>query len=588
MSTTDHSKFGNGIVKDGEEEKVRVKLQIMNETGCRSVYPFDGMITADAYMWAKFIDDEPLQTKLREITQASVDHHRGYYGTVGEGCVIKTSSIIKDVKIGPACYIKGASKLKNVTINSSEKEPSQIGENVILVNGIVGYGCRIFYSCTAVKFVLGNNSALKYGARLIDSILGDNSTISCCEVLNNLIFPAHEQHHNNSFLIASVLMGQSNMAAGATIGSNHNSRSNDNEVVAGRGFWPGLCSSIKHSSKFACYTLLAKGAFPFEMDIKLPFSMAVNDEKNGELVIFPAFWWIHNMYALERNNWKFQNRDKRISKIQNIEFDTFAPDSMEEAIAARKLLEIWTAKAYAKKYNENIENLTEKQLRAKGRELLTGDPAVVEGLEVFGENMEKSQRPVRIRKPLRSYNAYGDMLVHYAVTNALAFIEANPGETLSSMSDKLKSRRQREWINFGGQLMTTGDADRLMSDIKEGKLVSWKDIHKRYNDIWRRYPLDKLRHAYLSLCYLYEVDNLDAAAWQKAIDDEIRVQNYINSEVLRTRRKDHENPFRRATYRSQQEMDAAVGSLEDNGFVKLVASQTVENLRRLEELRTRI
>ena len=224
MCTTDHAKFGNGIVKDGEDESVRVKLQVMNETGCREVWPFDGMITADAYMWAKYIDDTELQKRLQEITQASVDHHRGYYGTVGEGCVIKNSSIIKDVKIGACCYIKGASKLKNITINSSEKEPSQIGENVILVNGIMGYGCRVFYSCTCIKFVLGNNCNIKYGARVIDSILGDNSTISCCEVLNNLIFPAHEQHHNNSFLVAAVVMGQSNMAAGATVGSNQKRR----------------------------------------------------------------------------------------------------------------------------------------------------------------------------------------------------------------------------------------------------------------------------------------------------------------------------------------------------------------------------
>ena len=48
MCTTDHSKFGNGVVKDGEPESVRVKIEIMNETGCRAVYPFDGMITADA------------------------------------------------------------------------------------------------------------------------------------------------------------------------------------------------------------------------------------------------------------------------------------------------------------------------------------------------------------------------------------------------------------------------------------------------------------------------------------------------------------------------------------------------------------
>ena len=229
MHTTNYSKFGNGIVKEGEKEEIRIWLDIMNETGCRKVIPFDGMITADAYLWAKYRDDHKLQTKLKEITQSRFDKRRGYYGTVGDNSVIKNSRILKDVRIGSHCYIKGANKLKNLTINSSKEEPSQIGEGVELVNGIIGYGCHIFYGCKAVRFILGNNSNLKYGARLINSFLGDNSTISCCEVLNNLIFPAHEQHHNNSFLIASVVMGQSNMAAGATIGSNHNSRANDNE-----------------------------------------------------------------------------------------------------------------------------------------------------------------------------------------------------------------------------------------------------------------------------------------------------------------------------------------------------------------------
>ena len=588
MCTTDHSKFGNGVVKDGEPEDVRIKIEIMNETGCRAVYPFDGMITADAYMWAKYIDDKPLQEKLREMTQASVDSRRGYYGTVGEGCVIKNSSIIKDAKIGAACYIKGASKLKNITINSSEKEPSQIGENVIMVNGIMGYGSRVFYSCTAIRFVIGNNSALKFGARLINSVLGDNSTISCCEVLHNLIFPAHEQHHNNSFLIAACVMGQSNMAAGATIGSNHNSRTNDNEVVAGRGFWPGLCTSIKHSCKFASYTLLAKADYPFELNIPLPFSLLSNNAKEDRLEVTPNFWWAHNMYALARNNWKYKTRDKRITKTQNIEFDTFAPDSMEEVIQARALLELWTAKAWYRKENKPFDSLTDGQLRAKGRELLDGDATTVDALEVFGENMEKSDRDVLIRKPRRAYHAYGDMLVHYAVMNALDYIEANPAETLTSMSAFLKSRRQREWVNLGGQLMTTSEFDRLRADIRSGRLASWKDIHKRYNDIWRRYPVDKLRHAYLSLCDLLGVEKMDAAAWQHAIDEEVRIQHFICDAVYESRRKDHENPFRKATYRNAEEMDAAIGTLEDNSFVKQIRSETETNLKRLEELRLRI
>lgn len=585
MSTTDHAKFGNGIVKDGENEAVRVRIQIMNEIGCRSVMPFDGMIAADAYMWGKYIDDKVLQQRLSDITQNTIDHHRGYYGTIGEGCVIKNSSIIKDVKIGQACYIKGASKLKNITINSSDKEPSQIGENVILVNGIVGYGCRIFYSCTAVKFVLGNNCNLKYGARLIDSIMGDNSTISCCEVLNNLIFPAHEQHHNNSFLIASVIMGQSNMAAGATIGSNHNSRTNDNEIVAGRGFWPGLCSSVKHSCKFASFTLLSKSDFPAEMIIPLPFSLVNNNVRTNELEVMPAYWWMYNMYALARNSWKYQSRDKRRTKVQNIEFETFAPDSMEETIAARKLLEIWTAKAWLRAQGEDENGRSEKWLRDKGHELLHGDEQSVEALDVYGEHMEKSLRKVRILKVYRAYHAYGDMLINYAMTNILAYTESHPEIDLMALSRQLESRRQREWINLGGQLMMITDFDRLRMDIREGRLNSWKAIHKRYNEIWKRYPMDKLRHAYLSLCFVMGVDKMAPATWLEVLAHEERIQQYIANQVYLSRKKDHDNTFRHATYRNAEEMDAAIGSIESNGFVNQMRKESIVNLAKIDALR---
>ena len=361
MHATDHAKFGNGIIKAGEQEEVRIRLDLINETGSRSVMPFDGMIPADAYLWSKYRDDTALQQTLKDMTQNNFDNRRGYYGTVGDQCVIKSCRIIKDAKIGSHAYIKGANKLKNITINSDADEPTQIGEGVELVNGIIGYGCRIFYGCKAVRFILANNSNLKYGARLIHSFLGENSTISCCEVLNNLIFPAHEQHHNNSFLIASVVMGQSNMAAGVTIGSNHNSRSNDNEIQAGRGFWPGLCTSIKHSCRFASYVLMAKADYPAELDIPLPFSLLSNNEAKDQLNVMPAFWWRYNMYALARNAWKFQHRDKRKRIVQKIETDPLAPDTVEEILKARELLEIWTAKANLKKNGQSSQNQSQQQ-----------------------------------------------------------------------------------------------------------------------------------------------------------------------------------------------------------------------------------
>ncbi len=582
MHTTDHAKFGNGIIKEGEDEKVRVWLDVMNETGSRQVIPFDGMIPADAYLWAKYRDDINLQEKLKSITQDTFDNRRGFYGTIGQQCVIKSCRIIKDVKIGSHAYIKGANKLKNLTINSDPKEPTQIGEGVELVNGIIGYGCHLFYGCKAVRFILANNSNLKYGARLINSFLGENSTISCCEVLNNLIFPAHEQHHNNSFLIASVVMGQSNMAAGVTVGSNHNSRANDNEIQAGRGFWPGLCTSVKHSCRFASFVLLAKADYPAELNIPLPFCLLNNNILKDELQVLPAFWWLYNMYALARNSWKFHNRDKRNRKIQNIEFDSLAPDTVEEILHARGLLEIWTAKASLRQEWKSSEDQSDEQLTAMGRELLSNKDAVNE-LEVLGEKMEKSKRRAVILKPYEGYHAYRDMLLYYAIKNLMTYIHDN-GKSFSNMADSLKGPCSRKWTNLGGQLIPDSDVDQLRQDIASGNLASWDQIHARYAEYWQAYPLEKQKHAYQTLCLLLETDDLTKEQWHSALDKVVTIQEYVCEQVYHSRKKDYENPFRQATYRDTDEMIAAIGTIDDNSFIRQVREETEEFKKTVREI----
>ena len=588
MSCTDHAKFGNGIIKEGEEEKVRVYMEVMNETGCRKIMPFDGMIAADAYLWAKYIDDTLLQDRLSLITQNSFDNRRGFYGTVGSGTVIKNSLILKDAKIGSCCYIKGASKLKNITINSSDKEQTQIGENVVLVNGIVGYGCRIFYSCIAVKFVMGSHSNLKYGARLIDSFLGDNSTISCCEVLNNLLFPAHEQHHNNSFLIASVVKGQSNMAAGATVGSNHNSRTNDNEIEAGRGFWPGLCASVKHSSKFASYTILSKADYPSEIINPLPFALLKNDTANDELHIMPAFMWMYNMFAMARNNWKYSNRDNRIFKVQNIEFDCFAPDSMEEALTARRLLAEWTGKAWLIAKGEYKDDTPKAELAEIGHKLMRNDPDTVKSLDIFGENMEKSHRKVRILKTYKAYNAYGNMLTYYAVKNVLSYLENNPQESFASISNLQKKARVSDWVNLGGQLMPSSSCDNLREDIRNGELNTWKEIHHRYNELWKTYPLERLQHSIQAYCEAFGKSLVSETDWMELLDKGIEIQQYIDTQVYETRKKDYDNIFRQATFRNEDERLAAWGKLDDNDFILKQHNDTKEFIERIQCLKKRL
>jgi len=579
MATTDYAKFGNGIVKTGESENVRIWMELCNENGGRSVLPFDGMLPGDAFLWTRNRNDEALMLQFKNFTEKQFDKKRGYYGMVGDRTVIKSCNIIKDVTIGTDAYLKGANKLKNLTINSSAEAASQVGEGCELVNGIIGYGCKIFYGVKAVRFVMASHSQLKYGARLINSYLGNNATISCCEVLNSLIFPSHEQHHNNSFLIAAMVMGQSNMAAGATVGSNHNSRGADGEIVTGRGFWPGLSVTLKHNSKFASFTIISKGNYMSELNIPFPFSLVVNDEHENHLMIMPGYWFMHNMYALARNSWKYIDRDKRTDKIQYIEYDYLAPDAVEEMITSMRLMEIAVGKAW---YHANSTagtktEETEKVYLEKGRVLLTEQPEEVASLKVFVENVENSKRKVRLLKVQKAYPLFKDMIGLCGIRNLLNHIKEHKITKFSDLKTMIESSSRSSWTNVGGQLMKEETLSSLKADVKSGTINSWDQLHDRYRSIGDHYPVDKLQHAIASMLCMenLEAKDFSVAQFKTLLEKSIHTTEWITEGIFRSREKDYENPFRQMTYDSKEEMNVVVGKLEDNGFIKQTAAELI-------------
>ncbi len=568
MATTDHAKFGNGVLKDGEDESVRVWMELCNENAGRKVMPFNGMQPGDAYLWSKYRNDLTLQQKLKEFTEKRFDKQRGYYGKIGDRTVIKNCKIIKDVWIGSDAYLKGANKLKNLTINSSSEAKSQIGEGCEIVNGIIGFGCRIFYGVKAVRFILSSNSQLKYGARLINSYLGDNSTISCCEVLNSLIFPAHEQHHNNSFLCAATVMGQTNMAAGATIGSNHNSRAADGELVAGRGFWPGLCVSLKHNSKFASFTIIAKGDFPAELNIPIPFSLVNNDVSKDRLVIMPGYWFLYNMYALTRNAEKFVERDKRTDKTQKIEYDFLAPDTVNEIFDALELMKKFTGLAYQKKTNEV---LGEMNLVKKGEQLLENKEVTKNELEILASGFENNNRKVQLIKTEESYHLYKEMIQWYGTTQLLLFIETNSISGWEQLISQLPVNAERkEWQNIGGQLIPKATVNLLLRKINTGKIMSWDEVHAFYRNQTKIYAEQKLQHAFASLL---EIKNISSKGFTKKSFKDLLLQAITTKEwmvksIYESRAKDYNNEYRKMVYETNTEMNNVLGKLADNVFIK--------------------
>lgn len=453
-----------------------VMAEVMNENGGRSIRLVPGMTVGDAYLWARYRDRNPLMQRFEEWSAKAAGR-----GTVGDGVEVRNC--------------------------------------VAILDGIIGDGCRLEHGVIAERFLLGENVRLEYGLRLNDTVVGDNSTLARGEVGNSLIFPAHEQHHNSSFLIAALVQGQSNVASGATLGSNHNGRTPDGELSAGRGFWPGLCVSIKHSSRLASYTLMAKGDYPSELNITLPFSLINNNVTKNRLEVMPAFWWMYNMYALDRNRTKFAKRDRRTRKCQHIEFSPFAPDTAEEMLVARELLYMWTTKAYQ-------------------------DGG---GTEVVAYGMEKSHRKTVILKPGEAYRAYEEMLIYYAMG-------CLHGKRMQHEGD-----RERRWVNVGGQLVAGKDMDLMLNDIERGAIDSWADLHKRMDDLWAAYAKQKAVHAYGVLCQLAQKKQLDEGDWQQYEARYAALQQLVRDRIVESRQKDAANEFRQATFWNMEEMRNVLG-----------------------------
>ncbi len=583
MSCTLHSKFGNGILKSGEPEENRIWIGVGNENDGRAVLPFEDMIPADAFLWSRFRGDKELMNRFIELTEDGNSGELNTFGFVGEDSVVKNCTLIKDVKIGKNAYIKGAFKLKNITVCSSYDEPSQIGEGVEMVNGILGYGSRVFYQAVAVRFVIGRNCQLKYGARLLNTILGDNSTVSCCELLNNLIFPFHEQHHNSSFLIATTLLGQSNIAAGATIGSNHNSRSPDGEIYAGRGFWSGLCSDFKHNSKFASFTLVAKGSYQYELNILYPFSLVSSNSETGGINVLPGYWFLYNMFAIARNNSKFKSRDRRIVKAQHIETDPFAPDTIQEVLfGLDRIIELTGRWLTAN--NKYVKDSTISLLQQSKDFLHQNSNAEI----VLEDPQCMKKNGAKILKAPRGYKEYRKVAKYFAVKTFIEFCNISGRSFVSKQDfeDAQKNSLYTKWMNVGGQIIPEDKVNELFDLIKTKKINSWDEVHQFYDECQKNYSLWKIRYAIYVLEKLYSknITEFTAEIIKDIINDVLNVSNYIYESSLSSREKDYIDYFRTITYSSKEEMTAVIGTIQDVKFLKELEVSTKEFNESLETL----
>jgi hypothetical protein len=270
---------------------------------------------------------------------------------------------------------------------------------------------------------------------------------------------------------------------------------------------------------------------------------------------------MYNMYALARNSWKYGVRDNRCEKTQLLEFDYLAPDTINETLKALLLLEEWVGGSEKRSTkNEEIE---------LGREILINSD-FDKTHRIYARGIESSKRPVEILKPLDGYLSLRELIILYfakAVSNYCIDQELFNWKKIDST---IRNNESTEWVNIGGQLIKSSDVEELKRDICRGNINSWNEVHNEYRRFGNDYSLEKARHAYSSLSTLLKRENyvLNKENFISNLRKGITINENLDNKTFESREKDYQNIYRQMVYDTNKEMEAVVGELESNSFIR--------------------
>jgi hypothetical protein len=316
--------FGNGMA-----------LPIGIESGGRDVSVFAEIDVALAATVARSRGRrEFLQQYERAVSnytaQATSDR-----GLIGHEARVMNTPRVHNTYIGPHAMIDGATLVSDSTLLSSEAEPVRVASGACVTHGLLQWGSHVATLALVDRAVLTEHSHAERHGKVTNSILGPNSGVAEGEVTACLLGPFVSFHHQ-ALLIATLWPeGRGNVAYGANVGSNHTSKAPDQEFWPGEGMFLGLGVNVKFPADFtqAPYTIMACGVTSLPQKVRFPFSL-VNTPSSHHADISPAFneiipaWLLtDNLYTLNRNEAKYQARNK--ARRTQLTFEIFRPDIVD-------------------------------------------------------------------------------------------------------------------------------------------------------------------------------------------------------------------------------------------------------------------
>jgi hypothetical protein len=190
---------------------------------------------------------------------------------------------------------------------------------------------------------------------------------------------------------------------------------------------------------------------------------------------------------------------------------------------------------------------------------------------MLAEGFENSKRKVVILKARKAYASFREMVRYYAVGQMVTKYSTDlTSDSLLNLTSSSMEQSRQEWMNIGGQLVPSSSLVVLLEEIKSRKLNSWDAVHLAYKGIADSTPDHLFQHAVAALLEIEHVslEDLTATKLSSLFRGHLATNEKVFHSIVQSREKDMTNPFRKMVYANEAEMEAVLGKMTDNSFVR--------------------
>ena len=484
IETTEGANYGAGST-----------ISVLNEMGDGNVTLFRELNSQLAAFMVKHYRDKELRRILHQLIDDEVRVSMPERGVIGNNVKITNTKEITNTVIKGDCEINGAARMSECTVMSSMDAPVFIGTGVICENSIICDGCSINNSVKMQDCFVGEACQITNGFTAEASLFFANSFMANGEACAAFCGPFSASHHKSSLLIGGEF-------------SFYNAGSNTNFSNHAYKMGPMHYGTLERGTKTASgsYILMPAtiGAFsvcfgklmhhPDTRNLPFSYLMAYGDT----MYIVPG----RNIttVGLYRDIKKWPKRDKRSkqSKKSIINFDWLSPFTVGEIQEGMKILE---------------------SLRQA-----SGDNVTTYNFHEYVINATS------LRKGMKYYD------IALRIYMGAVLKRAQKDGILSVPTSEVGVGR---WADLSGLLLPESEEQRLIDDIKEGRVETIQQVLDRFDEINSHYRDYRWAWSYQLIMDYYHLDSLDEKACERVREDYVRARRAWIAEI----RKDAEKEY---------------------------------------------